>query len=219
MEDWRSTNQYVASLEPDASCDGGRRTSKHENSRAHESAAKAVQAKHGDSCSATRVDPGPKINSTSFGLKAEPPALPCRDDVLVENGNASSKSCLPSLEMCSPSAVAGLLPTGETSTATKMTFNRPPLRPYPTEEINLRTTAQPVSYDSSFWNLLAASSCRRVIEIKPGQNGTFDPGDSQGRLAPAYVWERGARCFVASLCVWGGLVTSCSAFSRIDDSR
>ena len=38
-----------------------------------EGAATEVQAMHGDSCSATRVDPGPKTNSTSFGMKAKPP--------------------------------------------------------------------------------------------------------------------------------------------------
>ena len=44
---------------------------------------------------------------------AEPPALPCRDDVLVENGAAAPKSCLPSLELRSPTAAGDLLPTGE----------------------------------------------------------------------------------------------------------
>ena len=84
-----------------------------------EGAATAVQAVHGDSCSVTRVDPGPKTNSTSFSVKAESPALPCRDDVLVENGAASPKSCLSSLEMRSPSAARGLLSTGETFISTR----------------------------------------------------------------------------------------------------
>ena len=60
-----------------------------------EGAATAVQAMHGDSFSDSRVDPGPKTsNSTSFGVKAEPPALPCRDGVVVENGAAAPMSCL-----------------------------------------------------------------------------------------------------------------------------
>ena len=143
-----------------------------------EGAATAVQVTHGDSCSATRVEPGPKTNSTSFGVMAEPPDL----DVMVENGDASPKSCLPSLEMWSPSAAGGLLPTGEISTATKTTFNQPPLR-LSTKETNCKKTSTPyVSYNSSFWNLLAAPSCRRVIETKSIQNKTFDPGDFQGRL-------------------------------------
>ena len=42
-----------------------------------EGAATAVQTKHGDSCSAKTVQVGPK-RSTSFDVKAEPLALPCR---------------------------------------------------------------------------------------------------------------------------------------------
>ena len=122
-----------------------------------EGVAKAVQAKHGDSRTAQRVQDEPKI-STCFSVMAEPPALPCRDDVVVENGAAAPKSCLPSLEMRSPTAADGLLPTGETSTATKITFNQAYLRLYLTEETHWRTSTQPVSCDSSFWkyNLLAA---------------------------------------------------------------
>ena len=91
-ESWRSLDQHVASLEHDArqprlamEADGPANTKTHEHT---EGPTTAVQAKHGDSCSATRVDPGLKTNSISFGKKAEPPALLCRDDVLVENGDA-----------------------------------------------------------------------------------------------------------------------------------
>ena len=54
-------------------------------------AATAVQAMRGDCFSARRVEPGPTTNSTSFGVKAEPPALACRDDVVVERGPAASE--------------------------------------------------------------------------------------------------------------------------------
>ena len=57
-----------------------------------ESAAIAVQAMRGDGFSARRVEPGPNTSSTSFGVKAEPPALPCKDDVVVESGDAAPKS-------------------------------------------------------------------------------------------------------------------------------
>ena len=67
----------------------------------------------GDGFSARRVEPGPNTNSISFGVKAEPPALPCRDDVVVESGAAASESCLPFLEMRSSIAAGGLVPTGE----------------------------------------------------------------------------------------------------------
>ena len=84
------------------------------------------------------VQDGPKT-STSFGVKTEPPDLPCREDVLVKNGAASPKSCLPSSEMHSPTAAGGLLPTGEASTATRATFKQPPLRFHSTEETDSKT--------------------------------------------------------------------------------
>ena len=101
-----------------------------------ESASIAAQAMRGDNISACRVDPSPNINSTSFGMMAEPPALPCRDDVVVESGDAAPESCLPSLEIRSSIAASGLVPTGKTSTATETTSNEPLLRFYATEETN-----------------------------------------------------------------------------------
>ena len=41
-----------------------------------EGVATTVQAMHGDSFSAFRIDPGPMTNSTSFGMMAKPPAFP-----------------------------------------------------------------------------------------------------------------------------------------------
>ena len=65
-----------------------------------EGAAAAAQAKDGDSSSANRVDPDPTC-LTSFGdASTGPPALSCsRDDALVGNGAATSKSFLSPLEM------------------------------------------------------------------------------------------------------------------------
>ena len=54
--------------------------------------AEADQANNRDSCSAKKVQAG-QISSTSFGMKAEPPALPRRDDVLVGKGAAAPKPC------------------------------------------------------------------------------------------------------------------------------
>ena len=118
-------------------------------------------------------------------MKAEPPDLPCRDDVLVEGGDAAPTSCLPSLEMCTTTAAGGLVPTGKTSAATETTFNEPLLRFYATEETNpkeekLWTSIPSAWYDSSFWKLLPPLSGLRVIETKPMQNKTLDPGGSQG---------------------------------------
>ena len=60
-----------------------------------EGAATGVQAVQGDCCSAKRIDLDP-ICSTSFGYGcAKPPALPrSREDVLVDNCAAATKSCL-----------------------------------------------------------------------------------------------------------------------------
>ena len=155
-------------------------------------AATAVQAMLGIFFSARRVEPGPNTNSTIFGVKAEPPALPCRDDVVVESGNAASESCLPSLEMRSSTAAGGLVPTGEASTASDTTSNEPLLRFYDIEEMNPEadskmedswTLTPSTSYDSSsFWRPFAAPYCYRVVETKSRQNRTFDPGGSRGHL-------------------------------------
>ena len=131
-----------------------------------EGAATAVQAMHGDSFSTCWIDPGPITNSTSFGMTAEPPALPCRDDVVVEGDDAAPKSCLPSLEMRTTTAAGGLLPTGKTSTATETPFNEPLLLQFYSEANCKKTSTPYVSHDSSVWNLLAASSCRKIIETK-----------------------------------------------------
>ena len=87
-DEMREIRQRLASLEKDArqprltmKADGPPGTKTCEGT---EDAAKAVQAMHGDSFSANRVDPDP-ICSTSFGVKVKPPALPCRDDVVVES--------------------------------------------------------------------------------------------------------------------------------------
>ena len=68
-------------------------TADKKNRKHTKGAAAVVQANDDDSCSAKRVQAGP-TSSTSFGMKAEPPALPRRDDVLVDNGAAAPKSCL-----------------------------------------------------------------------------------------------------------------------------
>ena len=141
-----------------------------------EGAATAVQAIRGNCFSACRVEPAQSTNSTSFGVKAEPPALPCRDDVVVENGAAASESCLPSLEILSSTAAGGLIPTDEASTPSETTSNEPFIQFYETEEMDPEadwkmedswTLTPSASFDSSsFWRLLAAPYCRRVVDTK-----------------------------------------------------
>ena len=142
-EDWRSTDQCLTRLEHDArqpclvmEVDGSENTKTRERT---EGVATAVQAKHGDSCLADRVDLDPMF-STSFGDDYTGPPAPPRsgENALVGNGPAAPKLCLPFLEIRSPTAAGGLLLTGETSMATKTIFNQLPLRLYSTEENNVR---------------------------------------------------------------------------------
>ena len=170
-----------------------------------EGAATAVQAMRGDGFSARRVEPGPNTNSTSFGVKVEPPALPCKDDVVVKSGVAASESCLPSLEMRSSTATGGLVPTGKASTATEINYNQPPLRFCSTKETDLeanckKTSIPSASYDSSSVfqerNLSATPYCQGIVDTKSRQNRTFDPGGSRGHLRACPFLDRGARWFV-----------------------
>ena len=168
-----------------------------------EGAATTAQAMLGDSCSATRVDPDPTC-STSFGngCTGLPAPLCSGENALVDNGAAAPKSCLPSLEIRSPTAAGSLPPTGEASIATRATFNQPPLRLYSTEETNSKKTWTPyVLYDSSFFqmsNLPAAPSCWRVIVTKSGENRMFDRGGSRSSLRlPVFG-------IVACVALWGG---------------
>ena len=121
-DEMRKMDQHVTRLEHGArqprlamEADGHADTTTRE--RTEGATTTAVQAMRGDCFSARRVEPGPNTNSTSFGVKAEPPALPCRDDIVVECSAAASESCLPSLEMRPSTAAGGLVPTGEASIA------------------------------------------------------------------------------------------------------
>ena len=176
-----------------------------------EGAAIVVQAMRGDRCTAAqKVQDGPKTSIT-FGVEAEPPDLPCREDVLVEEGATSPESCLSFLEMRSPTAAGGLVPTDEASTATETTPNEPLLRFYATEEMNPEedskienswTSTLYASYDSSsFWRLLAALYCRRVVRLNPGKIGFLIQAVHEVTSAPARFWDRGARWFVVRLYV------------------
>ena len=143
---------------------------------------------HGDCFSARRVEPGPTTNSTSFGVKAERPALPCRDDSVVECGSAASKLCFPSMEVRSSTAAGGLVPTGDASKASETTLNEPPLRFCLTVDTDLKaknswTSVPSASYNSSSFRRLSATPyCRRVVYTKYGRNRTFDPGGSRSHL-------------------------------------
>ena len=219
----RATGQRLAILERDArqprlALDADRPAD--EKTREHtEGAAKAVRAMNGDIFSENRVDADPMC-STSFGVKVEPPALSCRDDVLVENGAAAPKSRLSLLEMPTTTAAGGLLPNGEACIATSTTFDHSTLWFCQTKETILRTSTPSASYDSRFWrnNLLAAPSCRRAIGTKSGQNRMFDSGGSEGRLRACLFSGMWRALLYEEILFLERLVAICSVFWRIDDS-
>ena len=192
----RLIEQYAARLEQDArqsrlasEADGPADTKTRERT---ESAATAVQAIPGDGFSARPVEPGPNINSTSFGVKAEHLTLPCRNEVVVESGVAAYESCLPSLEMRSSTAAGGFSSHRRSLTASETTSNEPFLRFYEIDKMKPEgdskmedswTLTPSALYDSSsFWRLFAAPYCYRIVETKSRQNLTFDPGGSRGHL-------------------------------------
>ena len=104
---------------------------------------------------------------------------------MIENGAAAPKSCLSPLEIRTTIAAGGLLPTGETSTATRTTFDYLALWFCQTEKTHSKRISTPSAwYDSSFRRnkRFAAPSCRRVIDTKSGQNRMFGPGGSRDRF-------------------------------------
>ena len=152
-------------------------------------------------------------------MKAKPPVLPCRDDVLVENGAAAPKLCLSPFEIRSSTAAGGLLPAGKASTMTRIPFSsrvfnsaqsrRRILRRH---QLNTPCITTAVSDGTSF--------------LPPPDVGLHK--QNQGKIrhsmqavpkvayAPSRFWERGARCFVENL-VLERLVATCSVFWRKGD--
>ena len=146
------------------------------NTRKHAEDAAADQAKHGDSCSAKRVDTGPSMCLASFGDDStEPPVLlRCRDDAMVDKGAAALKPYFSPVKMRMLAGTGGLIPAGTAFTATRTIFHQLHLWFCPAEEMSFRTSIQyTTKYYSSFW---------KVLETKAGQTLMFDPGGCAGRL-------------------------------------
>ena len=189
-----------------------------------EGAATAVQAMRWDCFSARRFEPGPNTNSTSFGVKAGPPALPCRDDGVVESGAAAFESCFPSMEMRSSTAGGGLVPTGKASKASETTSNQPPLRFCSTEETDLEAKNSWTSISSASYDSTCRGGTCLLLPIAGGSL-TQNPGKIRPLIqavrkvtsAPAHFWDRGARWFVARFYALGQLETSYSVF--LDEIR
>ena len=173
-----------------------------------EGAATAVQAMHGNSFSANRVDPDPN-SSTSFsddftGL----PDLPCSgNDALVGNDAAAPKSCPSPLEMRTATAAGGLLPTGKTSTATMTILHqlRLPGRRDKFEDFNSIRLAQQ--------HFLQDKQPASTLKQNRGEIWFSIPAGRQVVSAPACFWERGARCFFRRMNNYGVTNFTCESFT------
>ena len=77
-----------------------------------------------NSSSARRVHTYGQTSSTSLGMTAELPALPRRDNVMVDKGAEAPKPCISPVEMRTLTAAGGLLPAGTASTAMRTIFPR-----------------------------------------------------------------------------------------------
>ena len=173
----RATDRRLASLEHDArqphlatEADVKPNTT----TRKRTEDATANQAKHGDSCSAKKVEAGP-TTSTSFGVTAKPPAFPRRDDVLVDKGAAAPNPCLSPVTMRKLTAPGGLLPARTAFTAVRTTFPRPLFSWSPDEETKKSTRR-------TNFNQLASRCWRKVVQTKSRPTMVFDPGGSTGHL-------------------------------------
>ena len=115
------------------------------------------------------------IRLTSFGDQdfTEPPALPCRDDALVNQGHEVAKPCLSPVEMRKSTSAGSLLHTGAASTIKIQGTSFPPqLVPWSlretSEEKNNCTRQTFAKYNGS-WH-------PKMIETKSRQNVVFDRG-------------------------------------------
>ena len=114
------------------------------------------------------------MSSISFGMTAKPPALPRRDDVLVDKCTNVTKPCLSPVEMCTPTAAGGLLPAGTSSTVMRTIFPRPLFLTASERPRKKAAAKQTVSLHPPCW--------RRVIQTKSRQTLGFDSGGCTGRL-------------------------------------
>ena len=144
------------------------------------------------------VQDGPKT-SISFGVKAEPPNLPCREDVLVENGAASPKLCLPSLEMRATTVAGGLAksPQQRRPPSTSHFFSSTRPRRQTVRRLRFHTSRTTAASGTCLLPLPAEGSSRQNQE----KIGRLIQAVLKVVSTPARFLDRGARCFVVRLCV------------------
>ena len=211
----RATNQRLSSQDQDArqprpAMEADVPADKKTRERT-EGAATAVQAKHGDSCSANRVDPD-SMCSTIFGVKAEPPALPCRDDVLIDNGAAV------------PNVVSLTLGDAHTNSHRWLAPYRQNLysdNDHPSPDISLalpgrRDTFEGFITTAVFGGQTTSKPPSGRGSLKQNRVKTWCSISASRQLfsTPAHIWKRGARCFVGRFTVerWKRLQRLCGGW-------
>ena len=131
---------------------------------------------------------------TSFGDQdyTEPPALPCRDDALINQGHEVAKPCLSPEEIRKSTSAGSLIHAGATSTKTQGTNFPPQLFPWSfhetSEEKNNCTIQTFAKYNRS-WH-------PKMIETKSRQNMVFGPGGMSGCSCGCPFWEGDTLCIV-----------------------
>ena len=176
-EKTRETRQRLAGLEQEvrqprlatkANVESDTKTRKRTESAAVD------RAKHnGNISSAKKVDIG-STSLTSFGMMAEPLALPSRDDALVGKGAEAPKSYFSPVEKRTLTTAGGLLPAGTVFTAMRTIFPRPLFswsHGKTKNKCTSRTDNQP-----------APPCWRRVVQTNARQTLVLDPGSSTGHL-------------------------------------
>ena len=131
-------------------------------------------------------------------MTAEHPALPRRDDILVNKSAKAPKSHLPPVEVrMLPSTTGGLLLAGTASRAMKTIFPRPVF------SCSLGGLGEDTKKSNSRTNNQLAPPCwRKFIQTKLRQTLEFDPGSSTGRL-PACPFLGGWRVLLlGEVVVW-----------------
>ena len=180
---------------------GGRRNTRHENSRAYIDSVGADNDKKCGNISSARVDDDP-LRLTSLGDEsAKPLALEKGiGDSLVDEGTEAPMAHLhlpPVKVRMLTSAAGGLLLTGTAATTLRTVFPPPPLAWISVKWLRRGTTNTSTTTRETDFDQLAPSFHRKLIETELRQNiWRLIMADVQVVDAAAHFWEGGARCFV-----------------------
>ena len=176
------------------------------DSKTHKRTEDAVadRVMNGNSSTARRVYDGP-TSLTSFGRIAESPALPFRDDVLVDKGAEAPKPCLSPVEMRTQTAAGGLLPAVTASIAMRTIFPRPLSFWTLGEETKERTNRTTL-------NQLSPRCWRKVLRTKPRQTLMFDLGGCSDCLRGCPFLGGRYALLSGRVCLYAALVSEARVF-------